>query len=109
MLLASVTPVIFCGVQKEEQICVCNSACMAPQRKQVAFTVAAEAPNKPSQLVQGKMYPQNVMCVKGSAILPPQHISLRLSKVHKLQSQSVVNKIRIKLKVNAFGKDGRHY
>jgi hypothetical protein len=90
MLLASVTPVIFCGVHKEEQTCVCRSASTATQRKQVSFTMAAEAPNKPSQLVQGKLYPQSVMCGKRSAILPHQRISLRLSKVHKLQGQSVV-------------------
>ena len=70
MLLASVTPVIFCGVQEEEQTCVCSSACMAPQRKQVAFTVAAEAPNKPSQLVLGKIYPQSIMCVKAVPFFP---------------------------------------
>jgi len=70
MLLASVTPVIFCGVQKEEQTCVCSSACMAPQRKHVAFTVAAEAPNKPSQLVLGKIYPQSIMCLKAVSFFP---------------------------------------
>lgn len=82
---------------------------MAPQRKQVACTVAAEAPNKLRQLVQGKLYPQGIMCVKGSAILPLQHISIRLSRVQNLQGQIVVNKIRIKLKSNAVGKDGRQY
>jgi hypothetical protein len=92
MLLACVTPVIFCGVQKEEQTCVSSSAFMAPQRKQVALTVTAEAPNKPSQLVQCKLYPQSITCVKGSAILPHQHIMLRLSKVHKFEGQSIVNK-----------------
>jgi hypothetical protein len=71
--------------------------------------VAAEAPNKPSQLVQGKLYPQSTMCVKQSAILPHQHISLRFSRMQKLQGQSIVNKIRIKLKDKAFGKDGRRY
>jgi hypothetical protein len=82
---------------------------MAPQRKQVAFAVAAEAPNKPSQLVQGKIYSQSIICLKRSVILPYQHIPLRLSRVQNLQDQSVVNKIRIKLKGNAFGEDGRHY
>jgi hypothetical protein len=49
------------------------------------------------------------MCVKGSGILPHQQIPLRLSRVQKLHGKSVVNKIGIKVKVNAFGKDGRHY
>jgi hypothetical protein len=82
---------------------------MAPQRKQVACTVAAEAPNKPSQLVQGKLYPQSIMCIQESVILPHQHISLCLSRMQNLQGQSVLNKIPIKLKRNAFGKVGRHY
>jgi len=70
MLLASVTPVIFCDVKKEEQTCVCGSACMAPQRKRVAFVVAAEALNKPSQLVLRKLYPQSIMCVKAVPFFP---------------------------------------
>jgi len=76
MLLASVTPVIFCGVQNEEQICVCSSACMAPQRTHVSFTVAAEAPNNPSQLVtRHTLSTEHHVCERKWHSSPPTHIA----------------------------------
>jgi hypothetical protein len=51
---------------------------MAPQRKQLEFEVAAEAPNKPSKLVQDELYPQGIMCLQGSTIPFHKHISPHL-------------------------------